>query len=302
MKRRFVYIISPSYSGSTLLTFLLARHPDIATIGELKATAMGDVDRYRCSCGENIRACPFWQALAEKLHERGTPFDLTNFGTHYRDFSNPLIDRLLRLRVHGSTVERLRDTLLNAIPGAKHHIAAIHKKNRAIVEATCEIQGRPIFLDGSKEPNRLRYLRAAGFDDVRVIHLIRDGRAVTNSALGHEYDSLEVAATDWRDTHAEAVRIRAASKPGEFFTLKYEELCAQPREKVTEICNFLGIDPAGLDWNAPTNAFHILGNSMRNRPLENIRLDERWKTSLNENHLRRFDRLAGAMNREFGYG
>ena len=38
-----VYILSPSYSGSTLLTFLLNTHPEIATIGELKAQALGNL-------------------------------------------------------------------------------------------------------------------------------------------------------------------------------------------------------------------------------------------------------------------
>ncbi|MGH8543075.1 MAG: hypothetical protein ACREX3_05465 [Gammaproteobacteria bacterium] len=40
------YIASPSYSGSTLMTFLLGGHPAVATVGELKAAGIGDVDRY----------------------------------------------------------------------------------------------------------------------------------------------------------------------------------------------------------------------------------------------------------------
>ena len=61
-----LYILAPSFSGSTLLTYLLAQHPRVATVGELKATRMGSIDEYRCSCGEPMRTCEFWQALGGK--------------------------------------------------------------------------------------------------------------------------------------------------------------------------------------------------------------------------------------------
>ena len=50
-----IYIMSPSFSGSTLLTFLMGAHPSVATVGELKATSLGDIDEYDCSCGSRIR-------------------------------------------------------------------------------------------------------------------------------------------------------------------------------------------------------------------------------------------------------
>lgn len=46
-----VYITSASCSGSTPLTFLFGAHPDIATAGELKAIAMGDIEEQDGSCG-----------------------------------------------------------------------------------------------------------------------------------------------------------------------------------------------------------------------------------------------------------
>ena len=64
-----IYILSPSYSGSTLLTCLLARHPDIATVGELKASALGSLDSYKCSCGELLRECQFWDRIASRMTE-----------------------------------------------------------------------------------------------------------------------------------------------------------------------------------------------------------------------------------------
>ncbi len=48
-KIRLIYILAASHSGSTLLSLLLGSHPEITTIGELKATSLGDPDQYRCS-------------------------------------------------------------------------------------------------------------------------------------------------------------------------------------------------------------------------------------------------------------
>src|SRR5687768_14901048 len=99
---RLLYITSSSFSGSTLLTFLLAAHPRIATVGELKATSRGDVDKYRCSCGAFIRSCPYWRSLGEELGRRGVPFDVEDFGTHFRfKEAGTLADRILAAEVRG---------------------------------------------------------------------------------------------------------------------------------------------------------------------------------------------------------
>ena len=76
-----LYILAPSFSGSTLLTYLLAQHPRVATVGELKATQMGPIDDYRCSCGEPMRTCAFWQALDREAGADGVDFSLEDFGT-----------------------------------------------------------------------------------------------------------------------------------------------------------------------------------------------------------------------------
>jgi len=59
---RLVYIMAASHSGSTLLAMLLNSHPEICTVGELKATSLGDPDSYYCSCRNKIRECAAtWQ-------------------------------------------------------------------------------------------------------------------------------------------------------------------------------------------------------------------------------------------------
>jgi hypothetical protein len=123
-RRDLVYILAPSYTGSTLLTFLLAQHKDIATIGELKATARGDLNTYRCSCGLLQRECGFWKKVAAAMRQNGASFTLDDFGTHFRADSF-LCDRLLRAVLHGRFFEAIRSLAIRLLPGCRgsyrHH-------------------------------------------------------------------------------------------------------------------------------------------------------------------------------------
>ena len=71
---KLAYILAASHSGSTLLSMLLGSHQQIATVGELKLStkAIGDIDRYRCSCGQFIRRCDFWQKIAANMASLST--------------------------------------------------------------------------------------------------------------------------------------------------------------------------------------------------------------------------------------
>ena len=66
-----VYLLAASHSGSTLTAQLLASHPEIGTIGELKASARGNPEDYLCSCGVQISLCTFWGRLRVNLAGRG---------------------------------------------------------------------------------------------------------------------------------------------------------------------------------------------------------------------------------------
>ena len=70
---RLVYILAASHSGSTLLAMLLGRHPEVCSVGELKATWISQGERYRCSCGKLILECPFWIGVADRMKKRGFP-------------------------------------------------------------------------------------------------------------------------------------------------------------------------------------------------------------------------------------
>lgn len=295
------YILSPSYSGSTLLTFLLATHPSIATIGELKATAMGDIDSYRCSCGAMIRECGFWKRLTGELTDRGVGFDLENFGTHFQADSRPLANRLLHGRVRGRLFEAARDTALCVLPTCRRNRERVLQKNQAVIDAIRDIQGGEVFLDGSKDPVRLKHLVASGLWNVKAICLIRDGRGVANSYMRHYDVPMTVAAKEWRQAHEECDRVVSRLPAASSITVHYETLCRDPDRTLSAVFEFLGLDSrrASRDFHAVEH--HILGNAMRLRSSSEIVLDEKWKSTLTAADPQTFDRLAGDLNRRYGY-
>lgn len=300
-RRNLVYVLSPSYSGSTLLTMLLATHPDVATIGELKAQAMGDVDKYVCSCGEKIRTCPFWGAVTEALRARGHGFDLADFGTHFRAPGDWLADRLLRASYRGFAFETVRDAGLKAVSGSRRTMKHVLERNRVMIQVILELQGGRIFLDGSKDVIRLKHLLDSGMWNVKVIYLVRDGRGAAGSYMRHHEVNMRTAAGEWVHAQREARRLLNRLPRESWLAVRYEDLCRQPTEVVGDLLGFMDCSRPDGPPLPVDGTHHILGNNMRLRPLDAIRLDKKWRHQLTPSDFRVFDKIAGKVNGQLEY-
>jgi len=298
-QRRLAYIMGPNYSGSTLLTLLLADHPDIATVGELKATAMGDMATYHCSCGDLLTACPFWNKVQHSMSQQKQTFSFDNFGTHFRDNKHSFTDRLFRAALRGPLLEAARNAGFILFPSAQKIKKNIIEQNHSLIEVICTLQQATTFLDDSKEPIRLQFLLEAGLWDIRVIHLIRDGRGVANSYMRHNKTTMKNAAQQWTHTQQECDRMNGLLGKVRCFTLHYEDLCHEPEKNLIAVYEFLDLG-AGLPVSS-TRTKHIMGNQMRLGSLRDIRLDEKWKQTLTDEDLQIFTTIAGRVNRLHGY-
>lgn len=309
---KLLYITSASFSGSTLITFLLAAHPKLATIGELKATAMGDVEKYRCSCGQRIRACAFWRRLGERLAGRGIPFDVSDFGTHFSfEKAGWLAERAVSAEVRGRLFEAARSLALRALPGARGEFRGILERNRLLVDAVCELRGTRVFVDASKESTRLQYLINSGIWDVKAVHLVRDGRGRTISKLRRvqrrfpELKSsrpalIRRAAATWCRVNRACSRVLESLPRESWVRVRYEDLCRDPKATLAPVFALVGENPPEVPENFRSIDHHILGNVMRLRK-GRIALDERWRNELSVGELAIFDKVAGDLNRSMGY-
>ena len=322
-KLRVVYILAASHSGSTLLSMLLNSHPEVCTVGELKITSLGNVDAYRCSCLARVRECPFWSGIKEDMAKRGIPFDIANPGTDLRSRASPYIYRLLRPLHRGPVLEWIRDLLLALSPSWRVHRQRIQSINGNLMSCVLARSGKRVIVDSSKDGIRLKYLLRDPALDVRVVRLVRDGRAVTLTYIdpGQFADAsdprlrgggtgtdrrgerlaTEAATHQWRRSNEEAETLIAQIEPERWTEVRYEALCAQPEAMLRQLFAFIGVDPDRPRPEFRAVAHHVIGNGMRLDSTSEIRLDDRWRTALADADLAKFDAIGGNMNRLLGY-
>ena len=293
-----VYIHSASHSGSTLLTVQLARHPKVGTVGELSGTPMRARPGYRCSCGEALADCGFWQEVSAAMARRGFAYRATTDQTDIASAPTAYARRLLRPLHRGPLLELVRDAALALSSTARAHIAHHQRMKAALVESIVECNGSPILVDSSKSGVQLKYhLRNPRFD-VRVIWLVRDGRGVARSLMRNQRMTMGQAAREWLRSNEEAAVIVRRLAGGAWTRVRYEEFCADPEGTLAALWRFMGLAPEPPQARAGQ---HVLGHASRLSAGRAIRADEKWRTELSAADLRAFAAIAGAMNRELGY-
>ena len=120
-----VYIMGHGFSGSTLLTFLLGSHPQIATVGELGIAprAKTNPEEYFCSCREPIRDCGFWRRVTREMVERGHEFDVWDSELEFRSRQGGLADVVLRAVQRGPLLETARNAAFRVVPSARRDLS-----------------------------------------------------------------------------------------------------------------------------------------------------------------------------------
>jgi hypothetical protein len=322
-RHRIAYVLAPSHSGSTLLAMLLASHPQVTTVGELNLSAVDDPDHYPCSCGAKLRECDFWRRVSSRVERSGHAFDVTRAGTDFRAVESALARRLLRPLHRGPALETLRDTALACIPAWRAAVQRAQQANAALVGAVLGETGARVIVDSSKIGLRLKFLLRNPALDVRVIRLVRDGRAVAltytdparyadaqDPALrgggtgGHreaERLPIEAAAHEWRRSHEEGLALVRGLAPSTWIEVRYEALCLETEATLRRVFAHLDVDRDRPRANFRDRALHVVGNGMRLDTGRAVTLDDRWTTALSANDRRAFDSVAGALNRRFGY-
>ena len=302
------YILSASHSGSTLLAMLLGAHPEACTVGELRAPSMGDTDTYQCSCGRRIKDCEFWIKVSQTMKRKGiADFDITHASTSIFEVNNPYLHRLLAPLQRGPVLELARDLALACSGEWRRHLTNVQDRNAALVEVLQELTGAKIIIDSSKSVLHLKYLIRKPSLKIKVVRLIRDGRAVSLSLIGHglkgstRQETIVAAAREWRRSNEAAELLLNRLPSSEWLGIQYEDLCLQPEPTMRRICQFLGLDSELINLDFRSREQHVLGNEMRLRSTSEIRLDERWRKQLSTEDLSAFDRVAADLNRKYGY-
>ena len=302
---------------------LLNSHPDVATIGELSPGHIEDLSWYLCSCGTLIRECSFWQYVASAMKRNSNHFDLENFGTRFSMPDSRIAAKLLGPLHRGPALELLRDTALRLATDWPDRVTEIIRRNEALIEVVLDYYQARVFVDKGNRALRLKYLLRIPSLDVKVIRLIRDGRAVALTYIDpasfadaqdparrgggsggnreNERLSMARAAYQWRRCNQEAEHVLRRLDKTKWIDVRYEQLCSDTGRTLARLFEFLGLDPEKRIPDFRCAEHHVVGNGMRLDTTSDICLDERWRSVLSEDDLRIFGSVAGKMNGEYGY-
>lgn len=160
-----------------------------------------------------------------------------------------------------------------------------------------KVSGKPIVVDSSKDPHRMKLLYLLRPESTRIIFLTRDGRGVMYSYMNRVGLSAAQAAKAWRRGNRYAMLMLRTVRDGDYLHIRYEELCRSPERTLKTICGFLGLDYADMLSFKSCIHHNIGGNRMRLRREECIIEDMRWRKELSEEDLSAFDQIAGDLNR-----
>jgi hypothetical protein len=302
--QRVVYVGSWSRSGSTLLDLMLGSIPGFVSVGELRFLwDRGLIEGQLCGCGVPVPACPFWRAVLDEAFGPGAHPD-------------PAELKALRERVDG--LARLPFTAGPWRPaGLERDLRAFREVLGRLYRAVGRVAEASVVVDSSKYAAYGRVLAGAPNLDLRLVHLVRDSRAVAYSwtrtkrlleVPGEErYMPLHPAwrsAAYWALENVALELLRPAAMRAT--VLRYDDLTGHPAAAVSETLGRLGLagDVSGLSGGRlPEGRNHtVAGNPVRlARGEVSIRPDVEWRAGLSPAARRLVGALTWPLLLRYGF-
>ena len=289
---KYIYILSQRYSGSTLLSFLLATHPDIATIGERrkfynKSIRPNPNENQECSCGQKFENCNFWSKIKKGLSTKVSKKDLKTNVTEFRLFNNKYAHRLAG--------DLYKFSVLNGFSKSMQPFGKRMRKmveiNQILVEEILALKNCSTFLDSSKTIDHALYLSQIHGFDFYVIWLARDPRAQVHSAVKYNDWTFKKATQHWvNEMKANEQVLNKTKIP--HLELQYNALCQNPEKEINRILNFVGLDSDNFSLDFRNYEQHIMGNdAMRLGKEVKIKERKEWQTNLSAANIATIENL-----------
>ncbi|HUE86408.1 MAG TPA: sulfotransferase [Vicinamibacterales bacterium] len=299
---RVVYLAGSGHTGSTLLALFVDAHPRIVSVGEtsLKRKAQWqEKTGLACTCGDAVQDCPFWQEVFQGVTAAGFELNMRHWSNDFR-YKNPVAHKLLSRRSANPLIWAVQRSAGAIVPGHRARVDRVRKVNVAFIRTVMRVAGANVFFDTSKRAFRLQQLLETPELDVSVVKLVRDVRGYVASAVKRG-DSLRDAALTWRRDQESVAAVTRALPANRVLTVRYEDLCRDPRTWLRQIYAFCGVEAIEPPEFVVSREHHVIGNSMRLADKIQIRLNEGWRTALSMDDQSRALAIAGPLHANLGY-
>lgn len=302
-----VFIAGLGRSGTTVLERCIGEVAGACAIGELvHLWHRGAQLNERCGCGQPFSECEFWRSVGQRAFGGWEQADIPRV-EHLRQE----IDRTRRIP---AVLTRQRR------PGFAATLAEYTLFYSQVYRAVGELTGCDVIVDSSKHPSLAFCLSSRDELDLRVVHVVRDPRAVAYSwtktvdrpEATQGVDDLMVrysvsrSAMLWNSHNAALEGLRRTTTPT--LTVRYEDFTAQPQRTLRTIVRWIGFPdgvplPISADGVAELGEAHtVSGNPARfsNGQIP-IAPREGWRTELPVRQPRTVTALTYPLLRRFGY-
>lgn len=281
---RVLFVMGYGRSGSTFLDILLGNASAVTGVGALGHYWTWLEEGRPCACGRPLPECPFWGDVAEAHLDRLPHDDLGRWREVQEAVeSRSRLPRLLAGRLPGELLDRYR------------------KATRALLEEIGARADGAALVDssgsGARSTGRAYALARHAHADVRVVHLVRDGRAVAWSSLRgpgsperpelrlpRPVTALRVGAS-WTLANLLCEWQARRLGPDRVLRLRYEDLATDPAGELQRLGGFSGLDLDDLAGKVEADAplevgHHVAGNRLRFRDEIRLRPDFSWEQEM----------------------
>lgn len=294
-------------SGSTVIEAALGAGQRGVVLGEVMHIWERSIQRNElCGCGRPFHECPFWGEVGERAFGGWDRVDAPRLAAERAE-----IDRVVHIPRMGTRLGR--GAFRFALKEYSWHYEQIYA-------AAVATSGADYVIDSSKQPSLVHALATSPRLDVRVLHIVRDPRAVAyawtkvvarpeardeESAYMTRYTPAQTA-RHWMVHNLAVEGLRARNLPIE--RVRYEDFVADPVGTTARLRAFAG-EPHTDSEAVTAESIEVTGtqhscsgNPMRLRggPLV-IRADEKWRAALPARDARLVSALTAPLSLRYGY-
>ena len=300
-----LYIAGFGRSGSTLLGAVLGKLPGTVYLGEIQRIWLkGVVQNDHCGCTEAFHDCGFWHRI---------------FGQAFGGVSQQDGQEMLGLFRSDLRTRHLPGMLIDGrSPKQTSGRLLLEERLWSLYTSIQETTQAKLIVDSSKSPVYGRLLLGMQGIELKVVHLVRDPRAVAYSWQRRKVNPL---------TSAERVRLQPSKvvqmwsgwnlaaeammhgrpRPETYLRLRYEDFLEDPPAVLRRILAFAGMEAEQLPFlsarEVELGGNHVVAGSFLRFARGRIRLelDDEWRTAM-PLHTKLFvSLLTGPLLERYGY-
>jgi hypothetical protein len=294
-------------SGSTLLEQALAGVPGVLALGEVvHLWQRGIRDDENCACGSPFSRCAFWHEVGQRAFGGWDRVDVAD------------VHRLRDRVDHVRKVPAMARPLMSA--SVRRDRARYADYYRRVYRAARDTTGARLVVDSSKQASMPHVLAGQDGIDLRLLHCVRDARAVCYAWTKTVERPDRAGATVYMDRYSEremAVMWSAHNTAMDLARrwdvpqsrIRYEDLVADLRGELSSGLESVGIElcpeslaHVGADTLTMAETHTVAGNPMRFQTgVVQVRRDDEWQRRMPAGRRRMVTALTWPLLARYGY-